>query len=137
MHERDDKCAAGAAQPAPKSPRPSGPVLFRGTLHRVRAGRGITLTQRPPRDPIRHPARIAIQLALALKLQQMIDAGEIRDRAEIARRLGVTRSRVSQMMRLTLLPVAVQERILFLEAVDGREPHRLESRDMSFGRTTC
>jgi len=122
MRERDDRRNSGVAQSAPKSPRPSGRFVFKGSLHRVRTGRGVTLTQRPPREPIRHPARIAIQLALALKLQQMIDAGEIRDRAEIARRLGVTRASVSKMMRLTLLPVAEQERVLFLEAVDGREP---------------
>ena len=124
MRERDDNRAAGASQPAAQPPpsRPAGQVVFKGTLHRVRTRRGVTLTQRPLREPMRHPARLAIQLALALKLQQMIDAGELRDRAEIARRLGVTRACVSKMMRLTLLPVAEQERILFLEAVDGREP---------------
>ncbi len=124
MRERDDNYRDRTrGQSPPTSPdQPQGPTVFRGSLHRVRAGRGIAVTQRPPREPVRYPARIAIQLALALKLQQMIDAGEIRDRAEIARRLGVTRARVTQMMRLALLPIAEQERVLFLEAVDGREP---------------
>ena len=68
------------------------------------------------------PARIAITLALAHKLQQAIDEGRIEDNAEVARILGVTRARVTQSMNFLLLPVAEQERMLFLEAVDGREP---------------
>ena len=97
-------------------------TVFTGTLYRVRKGHGIKLTETPPRGPIRHPARVAISLALAHKLQQAIDTGVVTDRAEIARRLGLTRARVTQIMNLLLLPVAEQERLLFLEAVDGREP---------------
>ena len=100
----------------------SGTTVFTSTLHRVRQGMGIKLTETPPREPIRYPARIAITLALAHKLQQAIDEGCIEDRAEVARMLGVTRARVTQIMNLLLLPVAEQERVLFLKAVDGREP---------------
>ena len=106
----------GAAAPPP------GTTIFTSTLHRVRKGMSIQLTETPPREPIRYPARIAINLALAHKLQQAIDEGRIEDRAHVARMLGVTRARVTQIMNLLLLPVAEQERVLFLEAVDGREP---------------
>ena len=101
---------------------PAGTTVFTGTLYRIRKGHGIKLTETPPRGPIRHPARVAITLALAHKLQQAIDTGVVTDRAEVARRLGLTRARVTQIMNLLLLPVAEQERLLFLEAVDGREP---------------
>ena len=56
---------------------------------------------------------------------QAIDEGWLENRAEVARMLGVTRARVTQMMRLLLLPVAEQERVLFMEAVDGKEPIRI------------
>ena len=101
---------------------PAGTTVFTGTLYRTRKGHGIRLTQTPPRGPIRHPARVAITLALAHKLQQAIDTGVVADRAEVARTLGLTRARITQIMNLLLLPVVEQERLLFLEAVDGREP---------------
>ncbi len=60
-------------------------------------------------------------LALAHKIQQMIDRGCAGGQAAAAARLGLTRARVSQFMDLTLLPVARQEEILFMESVDGVE----------------
>jgi predicted XRE-type DNA-binding protein len=61
-------------------------------------------------------------LALAHRIQRAIDTCQLADAAEVARRLGLTRARVSQLLNQTLLPVAQQERILLLEAVDGRQP---------------
>jgi hypothetical protein len=110
-----------------QSTEPAGTTVFTGTLYRTRQGHGIKLTQTPPRGPIRHPARVAITLALAHKLQQAIDTGIVADRAEVARRLGLTRAGVTLTMNLLLLPVAEQERLLFLESVDGREPVSLRS----------
>ena len=109
-----------------QSTAPAGTKVFTTTLHRVRKGRSLVLSDRPPREPVRYPARIAIQLALAHKLQQAIDEGWIQDRAEVARLLGVTRARVTQIMALLLLPVAEQERVLWMEAVDGREPMNVQ-----------
>ncbi len=65
---------------------------------------------------------MVLKLALAHKIQQMIDRGVVADQAAAAVKLGLTRARVSQLMDLTLLPVAKQEEILFLESVDGVEP---------------
>lgn len=77
-------------------------------------------TARP--EPVRRPARVAVMLALAHKIQDAIDRGVARDRAEVARRLGLTRARLTQLMDPTLLAPDIQEKILFLESVDGVEP---------------
>ena len=105
-------------------PRPKGRVIT-GRFRRVRRGPRTTLTTapaRPRREPVRRPARIAVLLATAHRLQAMIDRGEVADRVELARRLGLTKTRVTQILDLTLLAPDIQEDLLFAEAVDGREP---------------
>lgn len=52
--------------------------------------------------------RITRLLALAHRWHRLIDAGEIRDQAEIARRTGLTRARVTQIMELRWLPPQIQ-----------------------------
>ena len=44
------------------------------------------------------------------------------DRAEVARRRGITRVRIPQLLDLTLLAPALQKELLDLEVVDGVEP---------------
>jgi len=56
--------------------------------------------------------RRARQLALAYAIERAIQAGEFRSYGEVARALGLTQPRVSQVMGLLLLPPAVQERVL-------------------------
>ena len=107
--------------------------VFTARLYRARKGCRVTLSTSPPPPlpvhvPVRRPARIAIMLALAHKLQQAIDQGKVKDGAEVARRLGVSRARVAQILELALLPVGEQERMLWLEAIDGREPPRIRKR---------
>lgn len=51
-------------------------------------------------------------LALAWKIQRAIDRGQVKDRAEVARRLVMTRARVTQLLDLTLLAPEVQEHML-------------------------
>jgi hypothetical protein len=53
-------------------------------------------------------------MALAIKFQDMIDRGEIRDFAEIARLGYVTRGRMTQIMSLLNLAPDMQEHLLFL-----------------------
>lgn len=70
----------------------------------------------------RYPARIARQLALAHALQRRVDAGEFADYADMARALGFTRARVTQIMDLLLLAADIQEEILHIEVAPGAQP---------------
>ncbi len=55
----------------------------------------------------------------------MIDAGEVRDYAELARLGHVTRARMTQIMNLLNLAPDIQEEILFLPPIEsGRDPIR-------------
>jgi hypothetical protein len=74
-----------------------------------------------------HPARIARELALAHALQARLDAGEFPDRADMARSLGFSRARITQILNLCLLAPDIQEEILFLEATDG---HTITGHDL-------
>lgn len=56
--------------------------------------------------------RVARKLALAHYIERLIDQGRLRDYADAARRLGLTRARVSQVMDLLHLAPAVQASIL-------------------------
>ena len=57
-------------------------------------------------------SRIARLMALALKFQDMVDRGEVRDYADIARLGFVTRARLTQIMNLLLLAPNIQEVLL-------------------------
>lgn len=93
----------------------AGTTVLVGKLFRVRKGRGKRFEKEPAKEPEKRPARIALQLALAHRIQRAIDAGEIRDQAEAARQMGVTRARLSQILDLTLLAPGIQERLLNAE----------------------
>ena len=60
--------------------------------------------------------RITRLMALAIKFQEMIDRGEVRDYADLARLGYVTRARITQIMNLLLLAPDIQEEILNLAA---------------------
>lgn len=96
--------------------------VFTGAFHRVQRDHGKRFVTEPPPGPVRRPARVAVMLALANKIQQAIDRRQVRDRAEIARRLGFTRARITHLLDLTLLAPDVQEQVLFAEAIDGVQP---------------
>lgn len=103
----------------------AGTRIITGKLHRVRACRATKFIETPPPplpEPVHHPARVAVMLALAHKVEDAIQRGVARDRADVARRLGLTRARVTQLLDLTLLASDIQAEVLQLEAVDGVEP---------------
>ena len=79
----------------PKSPNPELPI--------------------PPRIP-----RIARLMALAVRFQDMVDHGEVRDYADLARLGYVSRARVTQIMNLLNLAPAIQESILFIDSSKAR-----------------
>lgn len=60
----------------------------------------------------RRPARVALALALAHSIQTAIDSAEIRDQAEAARRFGITRARVTQVLDLIRLSPSLQQKII-------------------------
>ena len=58
--------------------------------------------------------RIARLMALAIKFQDIVDRGEVRDYADLARLGYVTRARLTQIMNLSLLAPDIQEQLLDL-----------------------
>ncbi len=67
--------------------------------------------------------RVARMLALAHTIDAKIRAGKLRDLADAARAVGVTRARMTQIMNLLLLAPEIQEAILNLPLVtNGRDP---------------
>ena len=52
-------------------------------------------------------------MALAIKFQAMVERGEVRDYADLARLGYVTRARLTQIMNLLLLAPDLQEQLLF------------------------
>jgi len=56
--------------------------------------------------------RITRLMALAIKFQDMVDSGKVRDYADLARLGYVTRARLTQIMNLLLLAPDIQEILL-------------------------
>jgi len=56
--------------------------------------------------------RLARQLALAHWIERAIEAGQARNYADVARALGVTQPRITQIAGLLRLSPALQERVL-------------------------
>ena len=120
-----------AEQTEERAEKSTGAVLvddFRicdAPFRRVRRERRVVLSMTPPQpkpEPVRRPAKVARQLALAHHLQAAIERGFVADQAALARKLGLTRARVTQLFDLLMLAADLQEQVLALEAVDGAEP---------------
>jgi hypothetical protein len=83
-----------------------------------RAGR--PAKQKPATEPaLPSIPRVTRLIALAIKFQEMVDRGEVRDYADLARLGFVTRARLTQIMNLLLLDPKIQEQILFSERDAG------------------
>ena len=89
------------------------------SVFRVDFGPPKPVRKRQPHGRIPRVARI---LALAHKIDEMVRSGQFRDYADAARRLGLTRARLSQITNLLLLAPGIQEAILDLQPVtSGRD----------------
>lgn len=67
--------------------------------------------------------RVARLMALAIRFDQLVRAGEVRNYAQIAKLGQVTRARVTQIMNLRALAPDIQEALLFLPRIEqGRDP---------------
>src|SRR6516162_3603935 len=70
--------------------------------------------------------RIARLMALALRFEQLVRTGAVRDYAELARLGQVSRARITQITSLLHLAPDIREAILFLPRVHrGRDPVHL------------
>lgn len=81
-----------------------------------------TAAPAPPRIP-----RITRLMALAIKLQEMIDRGEVEDYADLARLGFVTRARITQIMNLCLLAPDIQQAILDAQMLSSVPEQRLRT----------
>jgi hypothetical protein len=79
---------------------------------------GLKPTQRRRREPSHghRPVASAVRsIVLAYQIEQAVRDGRARDYADIAKRIGVTRARVSQIMGLLRLPPAILETLLLAD----------------------
>jgi hypothetical protein len=87
---------------------------------RKRLERGQTMPEQPAVGRVPHISRL---MALAIRVEQLVREGKVKDYAELARLGHVSRARISQIMNLLNLAPDIQEAILFLPAVErGRDP---------------
>lgn len=78
--------------------------------------------ERPAVESGRIP-RVSRLMALAIRFEQFVREGVVKDYAELARLGHVTRARITQIMNLLLLAPDIQEELLFLPRVQcGRDP---------------
>jgi len=87
------------------------------------------LEEGPPPETEPTPAgtvpRISRLMALAIRFERLIKAGEVADQSDLARMGNVSRARVTQIMNLLHLAPDIQETILFLPRTQrGRDPIR-------------
>ena len=61
------------------------------------------------------PTRAARQLALAYYIERLIESGDIKNYSVAARKIGVTRTRMTQIRNLLNLSPRIQESILLEE----------------------
>ena len=85
---------------------------------RERSGNGGQSVLTPPPVKTLIP-RVTRLLALAIKFQDMVDSGEVRDYADIARLGYVTRASLTQIMNLSLLAPDIQEAMLMMAHTKG------------------
>lgn len=98
-------------------------------------GKGVALTRRAPADriisvipparikmiPLKEPRtpRVVTLLRNAIEWQALLESGQIANQAEIARREGITRARVTQIMGLLRLAPEIQQRLLTMPKIIG------------------
>jgi len=70
----------------------------------------------------RRSTKMAQMLALAHRLQDALDNGEVEDHAGLATRFGLTRTKVTRLLDITWLAPDIQEEILFTGSENGEEP---------------
>lgn len=77
-------------------------------------GRSKRLTDSPRKTAEPRPLRLAKLMALAIRYQQLMDLGQVANRAELSQLAEVSPARLTQITNLLLLAPDIQEEILFL-----------------------
>jgi hypothetical protein len=77
------------------------------------------------KDPDSFIPRIARLMALAIRLEGLIKDETVQNYAELAQLGGVTRARMSQIMKLLQLAPDLQEQLLFLPKIRGLNERNL------------
>ena len=80
--------------------------------YKMRFGKNQAKAEKPKANRSPAPSRAARMLALAYLVERLIESGTIKDYAEAARRIGVSRARMSQLVNLLNLSARNQEGIL-------------------------
>ncbi len=108
------------------------PLIYECHVHFRRCGRGNGKKMRagePPAPVAREPGRVprvARLMALAIRFEEYLRAGQVADYSELAELGQVTRPRISQIMNLLNLAPDIQEELLFLPRTEhGRDPIHL------------
>jgi len=97
--------------------------VITGTFRRATGAHGsVSFTDRAPADPETRPARGARMLAVAYTLAEILDQQDAPSRGELAKALGMSKARLSQLLDLALLAPDIQEALLFLEVPPGPDP---------------
>jgi len=102
-------------------------IIDRCRFHTARPTRKLRLRKgaAPPAVPAGSVPKIARLLALAHHYAGLIDRSDVKDQADLAAVVGVSRARITQVMNLLMLAPDIQEEILFLpRTVRGRDPIR-------------
>ena len=86
----------------------------------VQRGKGKLRPGPKPKAPEVNPGRLPCVtrlMALAIKFEQLLKDGSVKDYADLARLGGVSRARITQIMNLRLLSPENQEKLLFYDRV--------------------
>lgn len=107
---------------------PQSTIIHR-RIHFHAACRRRVLREKPAERPASHAGaggrvpRVARLMALAIRLRELVDTGEVADYATLAAVGHVSRARITQIVNLTLLAPDIQEAILFLPRIQhGPDP---------------
>lgn len=86
-------------------------------------GRKRITSKRPRRQPappqVPHISKL---MALAIRLDELLETGQLKDQAEIARTADITRARVTQILNLAGLAPDIQQALLDLPPTTDTKP---------------
>jgi hypothetical protein len=98
-------------------------------FRRGRSNRMQVLAGTKPKVLVGGAPRVSRLMALAIRFDQRIRDGVVRDQAELARLGRVSRARLTQIMNLTGLAPDIQEAILF-QSAEGQRRNLLTERHL-------